>query len=98
MCLLLLGCLDIDKASMTSIVGPGKGAVNYGRFIKPPPYKDAAEEAKNAYWQGYINSHTFKVPLKMNVGVKGVKPGKAMPIPYTNACGTCHVVKELPHK
>jgi hypothetical protein len=38
-----------------------------------------------------ITSHLFTVPRKDNVFVKGVEPDKAMPIPYTNACGiTCH--------
>ena len=79
-------------------MGPGFGAVNYGRLIDTPPYRDAAEEADNAYWEGLINSHVFDVPFKTNVRVKGVEPGKAMPIPYTNSCGTCHVVDELPYK
>ena len=37
-----------------------------------------------------ITSHLFDVPRKTNKAVKGVEPGKAMPIPYTNACGACH--------
>ena len=80
----------------TMIAGGDAGA--YGRFIKIPPYKDAAEEEKSAYWEGNINSHTFKVLLKTNVGVRGLSPGRAMPIPYTNSCGTCHIVAELPFK
>ncbi|MBI2461020.1 MAG: hypothetical protein HYV61_05940, partial [Candidatus Rokubacteria bacterium] len=80
----------------TMIAGGDAGA--YGRFLKTPPYKDAAEEEKSAYWEGHINAHTFKVPLKTNVGVKGVSPGKTMPVPYTNSCGTCHNVAELPYK
>lgn len=90
-------CIDCHMPG-TVIVASGMGAVNYGRFIKTPPYKDAKEEAENAYWEGFIKSHTFKVPFKTNVGVRGVTPGEAMPIPYTNSCGTCHVVKELPYK
>jgi len=36
------------------------------------------------------------VPLKSNIGVKGVEPGKAMPIPYTNKCGAaCHNTSSL---
>ena len=35
---------------------------------------------------------------KTNVAVHGVSPGRAMPIPYTAACGTCHAVSELPFK
>jgi len=47
------------------------------------------------YWMNDITSHLFDVPRKTNPGVKGVEPGKAMPIPYTNACGTCHNVEKL---
>ena len=36
-----------------------------------------------------ITSHLFDVPRKANPAVKGVEPGRAMPIPYTNACGAC---------
>ena len=39
------------------------------------------------YWVNDITSHLFDVPRKDNPGVKGVEPGKAMPIPYTNSCG-----------
>lgn len=42
------------------------------------------------YWMNDITSHLFDVPRITNKGVKGVEPGKAMPTPYTNACGTCH--------
>jgi predicted CXXCH cytochrome family protein len=47
------------------------------------------------YWTNDITSHLFDVPRKSNKAVKGVEPGKAMPIPYTNACGGCHNVDEL---
>ena len=40
------------------------------------------------YWMNDITSHLFGVPRKGNKAVKGTEPGKAMPIPYTNACGT----------
>ena len=42
-----------------------------------------------------ISSHLFDVPRKDNPAVKGVEPGKVMPIPYTNACGECHEVDKL---
>ncbi len=42
------------------------------------------------YWMNDITSHLFDVPRKTNKAVKGVDPGKAMPIPYTNSCGECH--------
>jgi len=49
-----------------------------------------AGDGKN-YWMNDITSHLFTVPRKDNVFVKGVEPDKAMPIPYTNACGiSCH--------
>jgi hypothetical protein len=43
-----------------------------------------------------ITSHLFDMPRKTNKAVKGVEPGKAMPIPYTNSCGGCHNVDDLP--
>ncbi len=54
----------------------------------------ARKDGKN-YWMNDITSHIFDVPRKDNVGVKGVDPGKAMPIPYTNACGKCHNIESL---
>jgi predicted CXXCH cytochrome family protein len=54
----------------------------------------AGKDGKN-YWMNDITSHLFDVPRKTNVGVKGVEPGKAMPIPYTNACGNCHDASSL---
>lgn len=48
------------------------------------------------YWVNDITSHLYGVPRKDNVGVKGVDPGKAMPIPYTHSCGTgCHDTSAL---
>jgi hypothetical protein len=52
------------------------------------------KDGKN-YWRNDISSHLFDVPRKDNPAVKGVEPGKAMPIPYTNACGTCHDATNL---
>lgn len=47
-------------------------------------------DGKN-YWMNDITSHLFTVPRKDNQYVKGIDPDKAMPIPYTNACGaSCH--------
>lgn len=54
----------------------------------------AKKDGKN-YWMNDITSHLFDVPKNDNVGVKGIEPGKAMPIPYTNACGKCHNVERL---
>ena len=91
----LTRCIDCH---MPGTANTGGIAGSFGRMIKPPPYANAAEEENNAYWEGPINSHVFDVPLKTNVGVNGVSPGRAMPIPYTGACGTCHMVNELPFK
>ncbi|MBI5212613.1 MAG: hypothetical protein HY957_04490 [Nitrospirae bacterium] len=54
----------------------------------------ARKDGKN-YWMNDVTSHLFDVPRKDNAGVKGVEPGKAMPIPYTDACGKCHNVEGL---
>jgi predicted CXXCH cytochrome family protein len=54
----------------------------------------ATKDGKN-YWTNDITSHLFDVPRKSNKAVKGVEPGKAMPIPYTNACGSCHDVDNM---
>jgi len=54
----------------------------------------ADKDGKN-YWMNDISAHLFDVPRKDNPAVKGVEPGKAMPIPYTNACGACHDVSDL---
>ncbi len=52
------------------------------------------KDGKN-YWMNDITSHLFDVPRKSNPAVKGVAPGQAMPIPYTNACGGCHQADKL---
>jgi hypothetical protein len=88
-------CIDCH---MTGTANTGGVAGDYGRMIRTPPYATAQEEEENAYWQSPMRSHVFDVPLKTNVAVDGVPPGRAMPIPYTAACGTCHVVNELPFK
>jgi len=88
-------CIDCH---MPGTANTGGIAGDFGRMIKTPPYTNAQEEENNAYWQGPLKSHVFDVPLKTNVAVDGVTPGRAMPIPYTAACGTCHVVNELPFK
>jgi predicted CXXCH cytochrome family protein len=91
----LTRCIDCH---MPGTANTGGIAGDFGRLIKTPPYATAQEEETNAYWQGPLKSHVFDVPLKTNVAVRGVTPGRAMPIPYTAACGTCHMVGELPFK
>lgn len=76
-----INCVDchVTKTMQTG-AGLGKGL--------------AREDGKN-YWMNDISSHLFDVPRKDNKAVQGVEPGKAMPIPYTNACGDCHDVDKL---
>ncbi len=88
-------CIDCH---MPGTANTGGIAGDFGRMIKTPPYANAQEEENNAYWQSPMRSHVFDVPLKTNVAVRGVPPGRAMPVPYTAACGTCHAVNELPFK
>jgi hypothetical protein len=88
-------CIDCH---MPGTSNSGGIAGELGRMIKTPPHTSAQEEEANAYWHGTIRSHVFDVPVKTNVAVRGVPPGRAMPIPYTSACGTCHVVSELPFR
>jgi hypothetical protein len=88
-------CIDCHMPG-TMIAGGDAGA--YGRLVAIPPYASSEEETASVYWEGHINSHVFDVPMKTNIAVGGVRPGKAMPIPYTKSCGTCHRVDELPHK
>ncbi len=91
----LTRCIDCH---MPGTANTGGTAGDFGRLIRTPPYANAADEENNAYWESPGNSHVFDVPLKTNVGVDGVPPGRAMPIPYTAACGTCHAVNELPFR
>ena len=88
-------CIDCH---MPGTANTGGVAGEFGRMIRIPPYANAQEEENNAYWEGPLKSHVFDVPRKTNVAVKGIAPGRAMPIPYTASCGTCHTVNELPFK
>lgn len=88
-------CIDCH---MPGTANTGGVAGDFGRLLKTPPYANAQEEENNAYWEGGLRSHVFDVPSKSNVAVKGAVPGRAMPIPYTSSCGTCHVVSELPFR
>ncbi len=91
----LTRCIDCHMAPTANTGGI---AGSYGRLLQTPPYANATEEQQNAYWEGPMRSHVFDVPFKTNVMVRGVEPGQAMPVPYTNSCGTCHEVDELPFK
>jgi len=76
-----ISCVDCHMTkTMQTGAGLGKGQTG----------KDG-----KTYWMNDITSHMFDVPRKNNKAVKGVEPGKAMPIPYTNACGSCHSATDL---
>ncbi|MBF0327570.1 MAG: hypothetical protein HQL10_00255 [Nitrospirae bacterium] len=76
-----INCVDChNPKTMQTGSGKGKGLTR--------------KDGKN-YWMNDISSHIFDVPRKDNKGVKGVDPAKAMPIPYTNACGSCHNIEGL---
>lgn len=64
------------------------GSGEYGILLGPPT--GTSTDPGITYFENDITSHVFDVPRKINVGVAGVLPGSAMPIPYTNSCGTCH--------
>lgn len=75
-----ISCVDCHAAKTMQTGAGGKGL--------------ARKDGKN-YWMNDITSHLFDVPRKTNRAVQGVEMGRAMPIPYTNACGTCHDVENL---
>ena len=76
-----IACVDCHMTrTMQTGAGFGKGAMG--------------KDGQN-YWVNDITSHLFDVPRKDNKGVKGVEPGKAMPIPYTSGCGSCHDVESV---
>jgi predicted CXXCH cytochrome family protein len=75
-----INCVDCHA---TKTMQTGAGGAGLGR-------KDG-----KVYWMNDITAHLFDVPRKSNKAVKGVEPGRAMPIPYTNACGTCHDADNL---
>jgi hypothetical protein len=77
-----IACVDCHMTkTMQTGAGQGKGI--------------AGADGKN-YWMNDITSHLFDVPRITNKAVKGVEPGKAMPTPYTNACGSsCHKAEKM---
>jgi hypothetical protein len=64
------------------------GSGNYGALLSAPTGTSA--DVTQVYFENDVSSHVFDVPRKTNVGVAGVRPDAAMPIPYTQKCGTCH--------
>ncbi|MBI2932568.1 MAG: hypothetical protein HYY16_13035 [Planctomycetes bacterium] len=73
------------------------GSGRYGAFLVTPPYTSSTDEGNKAYWENDISSHLFQVPRKTHVDVAGKTPGNAMVTPYTNSCGICHDVSQLPY-
>lgn len=76
-------CIDCH---MNKVSKSGSGT--YGFLLSAPT--GTAADSTETYFENDISSHVFDVPGKQNVGVEGVLPEKAMPIPYTQACATCH--------
>ena len=76
-------CIDCHM-NKTSKTGSGK----YGFLLSAPT--GTPSDSTEIYFENDISSHVFDVPRKTNVGVLGVIPEKAMPVPYTQACATCH--------
>lgn len=71
------------------------GAGRYGLLLGTPT--GASSDANIVYWENDISSHLMDVPSKWSKGVASTQPGKAMPTPYTNRCGTCHDPSALPY-
>ncbi len=77
-----IACVDCHMTK-TMQTGAGKG-----KGITGP-------DGKN-HWMNDVTSHLFDVPRLGNKGIKGVESGKAMPNPYTNACGAeCHKAEKM---
>lgn len=72
----------------------GRGGAGRPGLILGTP-TGLSSDANITYWQGDQSSHVMDVPHKFSPGVAGVQPGLAMPVPYTNACGTCHDASKL---
>ncbi len=83
-------CIDchMNKTAKT-------GAGNFGALLSAPTGTSA--DSTETYFENDISSHVFDVPRKTNVGVEGVLPEKAMPVPYTQACAPCHDPSLIQH-
>lgn len=75
-----IACVDCHMTKTMQTGAGGKGATTADGKV---------------YWVNDITSHLFDVPRKDNKAVKGLDPGKAMPIPYTKGCNSCHDVDKL---
>jgi predicted CXXCH cytochrome family protein len=76
-------CIDCHM-NKTAKTGSGE----FGFLLSAPTGTSA--DSTETYFENDISSHVFDVPRKTNPGVEGVEPQSAMPIPYTQSCGTCH--------
>lgn len=83
-------CIDCHM-NKTARTGSGQ----YGFMLSEPT--GTRKDGTEIYMENDISSHVFDVPRKTNIGVWGVAPQDAMPIPYTQACGTCHDPSTLQH-
>jgi hypothetical protein len=84
-------CIDCHmvKAAKT-------GSGQYGYLLSTPT--GTSEDETEIYFENDISAHIFDVPHKDNVGVTGVLPQSAMPIPYTQSCAVCHDPSNLQHE
>lgn len=84
-------CTDCHMTE-TAQGGAGRLGVTIGPVTGGPSDPDVT------YWRGDLATHQFlRVPRKTDPGVAGVRPGDAMPIPFTNACGAgCHSASLIP--
>lgn len=69
------------------------GAAKKATLLGTPTGQTTDEDI--VYLENDISSHTFIVPSRFNIAKIGLKPGQAMPIPYTNSCGSCHNTAQL---
>ena len=73
------------------------GAGRAGLLLGTPT--GLSSDANITYWEGDQAGHVFKpVAHKFDPGIAGVRPGLAMPTPYTNSCGTCHDASKLQYQ
>ncbi len=89
------------------MVKTGKGGAGHPGLVLGTP-NGTASDANLVYWQNDQTSHVMDMPRKFSRGVAGVPPGSipystnpqpgAMPVPYTNQCGTCHDASKLQYQ